>query len=280
MVKISLIVLSMFLVLNARQVSTQTLDIVPVKRVMSLDLREKPLQLVAEEIYKQTGCKVVFDEKWNDLPLSGQYAGVTVEDFFWRSLRKDNVSLFYDDKSNVANLHFFGDKNIRRIDIDTLASRNAANGEVSEEIKELHSIQRTELERLRNDPEAIDSLSGMKLVDIRELHSTQRAELERSLNDPEAIDSLSDMKLVDIQELHSTQRAELERSRNDPEAIDSLSGMKLVDIQELHSIQRVESERSRNDPETIDPLSGMTNGEIKRLHDVQRTELEQLKKKY
>jgi len=261
-VKISLIVLSIFLVLNARQVSTQTLNIVPVKKVMSLDLREKPLQEVAEEIYKQTGCKVVFDEKWREVPLSGQYADVTMEEFFLRAFHKQNISMSYDDKENVVYLHFFGNNTFGKINTDTLASGNDSSVEASQDTKALHEEQRQELLVYLNDPESVDPESGMKLVDIRELHITQQAELERMRDDPETIDPMSGMKLGDIQELHNTQQAELERLRNDPETIDPMSGMKLGDIQELHNTQQVELERLRNDPETIDPMSGMKLGDI------------------
>lgn len=263
--KITIVVSCMLLVLYAGQAFSQKLGTLPEKSVVSLELRDKPLKFVAEEIFKQTGYKVVFDKKWNDLPLSGQYTGVTLEEFFLRALRKQNVSLSYDDKSNIVNLRFFGDRGVGKINANTLASENVPNIKVNKDIKAPHG----KLAAYLNDPKSVDPSSGMKLVDMRELHANQQAELARLRNDPETIDPMSGMKLGDIQELHNTQQVALASFRNDPEAIDPMSGMKLGDIQELHNTQQVELERLRNDPEAIDPGSGLTNAEIKKRHNQQ-----------
>lgn len=240
------LVFCMFLGLCSTQALSQKLDTVPLKRVISLELKEKPLKLVVEEIFKQTGYRVVFDEKWNDLPLSGSYAGVTLEEFFLRSLRKQNVTLSYDDKGNVAILRFFGDRDIGKIKTGTLTNEIDSKVQVSEEVKALHEQQRQELQAYLKDPEAIDPESGMKLVDIKSLHDAQKVELEQL--------------------------------KSNPETIDPSSGMKLADIQQMQDAQRAEIENIRNNPAIIDPESGMTKLEIKKLHDVQHAELEQLKK--
>jgi hypothetical protein len=225
---------------------SQKQDNIPEKKVISLELREKPLKLVAEEIFKQTGYKVIFDEKWNALPLSGQYTGVTVGEFFRRSLRKQNVTLSYDKKDNVVNLRFFGDRDNGKIKADTLASENETNAQIKK--------------------------------DVKVLHEQQRQDLQKYLKDPESVDPVSSMKLVDIQELHGNQQAELKNLQNDPAAIDPVSGMANAEIKKLHDVQQEESTQLRKDPEAVDPESGMTNIEIKKLHDVQHAELEQLKK--
>lgn len=244
--KVTIVVSCMLLVLYTGQAFSQKLDTLPEKSVISLELRDKSLKFVAEEIFKQTGYKVVFDKKWNDLPLSGQYTGVTLEEFFRRALRKQNVSLSYDDKSNVVVLHFFGDRNIGiKKNIDQ-ASDNASIVQAIEEIKALHEEQRQELSTYLKDPESVDPVSGMKLVDIKDLHGTQQKELENL--------------------------------KNDPETIDPLSGMTNAEIKKLNNSQSAESKRSAQDPNLVDPESGMTRAEITRLHDEQHVELEQLKK--
>lgn len=240
------LVLCMFLGLCSSQAWSQKLDTVPVKKVISLELHEKPLKLVVEEIFKQTGYRVVFDEKWNDLPLSGHYAGVTVEEFFLRALRKQNVTLSYDDKGSVVILRFFGDRDIKQIKAGALINENNSREQVSEEVKALHEEQHHELQAYLKDPEAVDPVSGMKLVDIRSLHEAQKVELEQL--------------------------------KSNPETIDPSSGMKLADIQQSQDAQRAEIENIRNNPAMIDPESGMSKSEIKKLHDVQHAELEQLKK--
>ncbi|MFH2122629.1 MAG: hypothetical protein ABIJ50_04010 [Pseudomonadota bacterium] len=266
------VVVCIFLTLNINQAFSQKLNIIQGESLLSLDLRDSPLGSVAEEIYKQTGCKIIFDEKWNNLLLSGQYSGVTLEEFFGRSLRKHNVSLSYDDRSNIANLRFFGDRDIGRMNADILARRNAANGGANEEIKMIREERRQAIFAYFNDPESIDPESGMKFGDIKEMRSAQRAELERWQNDPESVDLVSGMKLGDIKEMRSAQRAELERWHNDLESIDPVSGIKLVDIKKMRSGQRAGQERWHNDPESIDPVSGMKLGDIKKMRSSRRAD--------
>jgi YHS domain-containing protein len=243
--KLSFVVSCAILVLCATPAVSQKMDNMPERKVISLELKEKPLKLVAEEIFKQTGYKVVFDEKWNELSMSGQYVGVTLEEFFRRSLRKQNVTLSYDEKNNVAKLRFFGDRDIGKIKASTLASENDASSQVKKDIKVLHEQQRQDLQKYLKDSDSVDPVSGMKLADI--------------------------------QKMHGTQQAELEYLRNNPETIDPVSGMANAEIKKLHDVQQGESTQFRENPAAIDPESGMTNAEIKKLHDVQHAELKQLK---
>jgi hypothetical protein len=273
------VVLGLFLSLHAGQAFSQKVDNVPMRRVISFELKEKPLELIAEDIFAQTGCRIVFDEKWKDLPLSGQYTDVTLEEFFLRALRKQNVSLSYDDKKNEVKLHFFGDRKNGSINTGALTSSNTSGVQVSEEIKALHNAQRVEMDRLRNDPNAIDLASGMTNAEIKKLHEGQQAEMDRLRNDPKAIDIASSMTNAEIRKLHEGQQAEMDRLRNDPNAIDLASGMTNAEIKKLHEKQRAELDRLRNDPNAIDLVSGMTNAEIKKLHERQRAELGQLSKK-
>ncbi|MBU4326999.1 MAG: hypothetical protein KKB91_04540 [Proteobacteria bacterium] len=248
MFRILSITFVMLLVLNIGQAFSQKVDIVSEKNVVSLDLRDKPLKLVAEEILKQTGTMVMFDKKWNELPVNGQYIGIPLEEFFWRALRKYNISLSFDEKRNLVNLRFFGDSNIVKINNDTLINENVSNKQLRE--------------------------------DIKMLHKQQHQELQTNLNDPEFVDPLSGMKLVDIQEMHVAQQAELEELRNDPQTIEPESGMTNAEIKSLHGAQQAELEQLRNDPKVIEPESGMTKAEIRDLHKVQHAELELLKKEF
>lgn len=242
MLKVSFIVLVMLLVLNIGQAFSQKVDIVSVKDVVSLDLRDKPLKLVAEEILKQTGTVVVFDERWNELPVNGQYTEISLKEFFWRALRKYNISLSFDEKRNVVNLRFFGDSKITKINDHTLKNENVSNNQLREDIKMLHEQQRQELQTYLKDPESVDPLSGMKLVDIQEMHGTQQAELEKLRNDPKTIDPVSGMTNAEIKNLDVTQQAELEQFHNDPNAIEPESGMTKAEIKELHNVQHAELE--------------------------------------
>lgn len=186
------IVLCLFLVLCSSQVLSQNQDAVPVKKVISLELKEKPLKLVAEEILKQTGCRIVFDEKWNNLLLSGQYTNVSLEEFFRRSFRKKNFSLLYEDKENIATLRFFDDKNIGG-GAKTLVNSNAS---MSSEASD-----------------SVDPYTGMNEVEIKELHKNQLAAMAQSRNDPDTIDTYTGMTNGEMKKLHDMQSKNMEQER-------------------------------------------------------------------
>ena len=247
------IILCLFLVLCSSQALSQKLDAVPVNRVMSLELKEKPLKLVAEEIHKQTGYRVVFDEKWNELLLSGQYVGVTPEEFFLRALRKQNVSLSYDDKGNMIILRFFGDRDIGKIKAGALASGNAASTQATKDVKTLHEQQRQELQKDYNDPGSVEPVSGMTNAEIKSLYEEQHAELEQLKKDPGVIEPVSGMTSAEIKSLHEVQHAELQKDYNDPGSVEPVSGMTNAEIKSLYDVQHAEREQLKKHPVTLKP---------------------------
>ncbi len=231
---------------------------------VSLKLQNIPFSQVASEINSQTGYTVIFDEKWNSLPISGVYNDVSLEEFFRRVFRKQNTSLLIDSQDKLLIVRFFGDKSFEDLLSGALvAGKGPGNqNQIPDEIRELHAQQRQELQDYLNDPESVDPLSGMKLVDIRSLHEKQHEELEQSMNNPETIDPVSGATLGEIEQLHSSQSSDIEQFKNNPENVEPDSGMTRGQIQELHATQREELKRMLSDPNTVDPTSGMKLSEI------------------
>lgn len=225
----------------------------------TLKLENRPLQDVAAEISRQTGYQVVFDEKWNSLQVTGNYADVSLDEFFRRAFRKQNTSLLVNDREKIVALRFFGDKSFA----DLLAgAATGKGGAVPEDIAELHREQRAELQEYLRDPESVDPLTGMKLTDIRALHEEQQAELAASRQDPETVEPTSGAKQGDLEQLHAAQQAENDQLRNNSGAIEPESGATIGAIAQMHQSQRSEVERMLKDPNTIDPISGMRLGDI------------------
>lgn len=232
---------------------------------LTMKLENKPLQEIAGEVYKQTGYRVVFDEKWNSLTVTGRYADVSLDEFFRRAFRKQNTSLLVNDKEKVVAVRFFGDKSFA----DLLANVAPEKGsEIPEDIALLHMEQRAELQEYLRNPDSVDPLSGVKLVDIRSLHDEQHAELEQMKQNPATIEPTSGSALGDLQSLHAAQQQENDQLRANPETIEPESGMSIGAIAELHRAQRAELERMLQDPNTIDPTSGMKLSEIWELAKV------------
>lgn len=226
---------------------------------LTMQMDNKPLPEIADEVFKQTGYRVVFDEKWNTLTVTGSYADVSIDEFFRRAFRKQNTSLLVNDKDKVVAVRFFGDKSFA----DLLASVSPGKeSEIQEDVARLHQEQRAELQEYLRDPESVDPLSGVKLVDIRAMHEEQHAELEQMKQNPETIDPTSGAALGELQQLHAAQQQENDQLRNNPESVDAESGMTIGSIAELHRQQREELERMLRDPNTIDPTSGMKLSEI------------------
>lgn len=227
---------------------------------LTMQMDKKPLPEIAEEVFKQTGYRVVFDEKWNTLTVTGSYADVSIDEFFRRAFRKQNTSLLVNDKEKVVAVRFFGDKSFA--DLLASVSPEKEGGEIAEDIARLHQEQRAELQEYLRDSESVDPLSGMKLVDIRAMHEEQHAELEQMKQNPETIDPTSGSALGELQQLHAAQQQENEQLRSNPETVEPESGMTIGSIAELHRQQREELERMLRDPNTIDPTSGMKLSDI------------------
>ena len=238
----------------------------PVKEpLLRIEANNKPFTEVADEIFKQSGYKIIFDEKWNTLPVSGKYSDVTIEEFFRRVFRKQNTSLLFDNQGKFVVVRFFGDKSFKELMSTSLADTSGNREQVPEEIAELHRQQHQELEDYLNDPESVDPMSGMKLVVIREMHDEQHAELEQMKNNPDTIEPTSGATVGELQQLQAAQQKENDQLRNNPETVEPESGMNVGAIAEMHRAQRAELERMLKDPDTVDPTSGMKLSEIWKL---------------
>jgi hypothetical protein len=227
---------------------------------LTMNLDNKPLREIAEEVYRQTGYKVVFDEKWNSLTVTGNYADISLDEFFRRAFRKQNTSLLVNDKEKFVALRFFGDKSFADLLVNVTSGQEASD--IPEDIAALHREQHAELQEYLRDTESVDPMSGMKLVDIKAMHDEQHAALEQMKQNPETIEPSSGAALGELQQLHAAQQQENDQLRTNPETIEPESSMSIGTIAEMHSQQRAELERMLRDPNTVDPVSGMKLSEI------------------
>jgi len=229
--------------------------------VFSLEANNESFASVADEIFKQTGYRVVFDEKWNTLPVTGKYTDVTIEEFCRRVFRKMNTSLLVNDKSKIYVVRFFGDKSFA----DLLAAKGGGKMEGEEgsgELADLQARQRQALQDYLADPEAVDPISGMKLVEIRAMHENERSELEMMRQEPDTVEPTSGETIGNLEQAHVNQHEEIENLRNNPNALDQESGMSIGEISDMHSNQKAVLNETLKNPDTVDPISGEPLSEI------------------
>ena len=260
MVSKLLLLLAALLVLIASPVLAKDFKESPDATRLTMKMDNKLLPEIAEEVYRQTGYKVVFDEKWNTLTVTGNYTDVSLDEFFRRAFRKQNTSLLLNDKEKFVALRFFGDKSFA--DLLATVTPSKESSELGDEIAQLHREQRAELQEYLRDPESVDPFSGMKLVDIKALHDEQNAELDKMKQEPQTMDPTSGASLGELQQLHAAQQQEADQFRTNTEAIEPESGMRIGAIAEMHNQQKAELESMLRDPNTIDPISGMKLSDI------------------
>jgi len=241
------------------------------ERLISIELVHQPLRIVIDEISKQSGYAVRIDEKIASIPVSGKFKDVTIDSFFQRALRGQNVSVLFDDKNGFISVRSFGRK-------DSEVNYIVSNGDGNEsflpvdqqKIKQLHALQEHQIKEYENNPESVEPFTGIKLADIKSLHARQERQIEEYENNPKSVEPLTRMKLADIKLLHDRQEREINEYENDPKAVEPLTGMKLKDIQSLHARQERQIEEYENDPDAVEPLTGIRLSEIRALHKRQQ----------
>ena len=244
--------------------------------VYDLEFSGESLQEAATRVSSQTGYQIVIKKEWADIPVNGQFDGVTVEKFFQRVLRGQNLSIISSVEKKVFVVRLFGDKKLDNllsisgkptgssssgpevVDVDIM------DGQKISEIKELYAQYEEEERRFRNDPNRVDPMDGQSISEIQELQAEYEADYEKWKKDPNRVDPIDGQKISEIRKLQAEYEAEVERWKNDPEAVDPMDGQKLSEIRRIYAEYEAEYERWKNDPNRVDPMDGQPISEIQR----------------
>lgn len=232
----------------------------PVFTIKAVDV---PFSDVVDEIQKQTGYMVIFDDKWNNFLISGEYSDVTIEEFSRRVFRNQNTSLLVNDRDKIYVLRFFGDKSFADLLAETPIQEEIGGVEVTKEYKEQFEAAKAEMARILNDPDSVDPVSGLSLEKIREIHIRAQEEKKLDQNDPESIDPATGLSRAEIEAKNAAAKAEMKKKLENPEAIDPVSGLSNSEIQQKNIRAREERESLINNPDAVDPITGLTVKEIR-----------------
>lgn len=270
--KMGILIVSLFVVIAFMQTGSCEAEIYT-QKIEKLSIGDKTvLRDVVDDIFKQTGYKIVVSDELALTPIAGVYEDVSVENFLRRVFKKYNVSVIYDEKAKVAFVRAFGE-NLNKDQkgayvavpkeglledgesdpsaVDPLSGISLA------ELKRTQIEQLEEMERLRNDPETLDPLSGTPLMELQRAQSQQLEEMERQKKDSEAVDPLTDNPLAEQQRSVAEQLEEMEKRNNDPAAVDPLSGDSLSELRAGQARQLEELGKRENDPNAVDPLENI-----------------------
>jgi len=270
--KIGVLVVSLFLLTTFVEPETCAAEIYSQKIIKLNTGSTTVLRDVLDDIFKQTGYKIIVSDELASVPVVGVYEDVSVENFLRRALRKYNVSVIYDEKEQIAVVRAFGEnlnENQKGAYVAVPKDGLVKEGEVDPlsgvavaELKRLQLEQLEEMERLRNDPETLDPLSDIPMVELQRMQTQQLEEMGRQKNDPEAVDPQTGISLVEQQRLLAEQLEMMEKQNNDPAAVDPLSGMPLSELRSNRDRQLEELKKRENDPNAVDPLENIPQSDL------------------
>jgi type II secretory pathway component GspD/PulD (secretin) len=275
--KIGVLVVALFLLTAVVEPETCAAEIYSQKIVKLNTGNTTVLRDVLDDIFKQTGYKIIVSEELASVPVVGVYEDVSVENFLRRALRKYNVSVIYDEKEQIAVVRAFGENlnenqkgayvavpkdGLLKEGEEDSSEIDPLSGVAVAELKRLQIEQLEEMERLRNDPETLDPLSDMPMVELQRLQAQQLEEMGRQKNDPEAVDPQSGIPLAEQQQSLERQLEEMEKRNNDPAAVDPLSGESLSELRANRDRQLEELRKRENDPNAVDPLENIPQSDL------------------
>ncbi len=77
---------------------------------LTLKYKGASMREVAGDISRQLNCKVIMDEDLANTTVSGQFQDVSLDDFFARTFKGNNIIVMYDDKAQSVTVSSFGKK--------------------------------------------------------------------------------------------------------------------------------------------------------------------------
>jgi hypothetical protein len=172
--------------------------------VLYLDLDQRTLKEVVEDIRQQTGYRVSFNKRWDDLPISGTYQAVTLESFFHSALRHWNKAITVNEQERTAVLVLLQKKESPVNQPETMV---AADGDVPYRQEDLDAPHRDGYLKI---------YQHLATSAVQKMHLAQQQQLEKIRNDPNATDPRGTLSNREIQKLHDLQASERERLRQYP----------------------------------------------------------------
>lgn len=228
---------------------------------ITFSVKNKKLEEVIKDISRQTGYNVKIREKWQTLPVSGVFSNITIEDFFRRIFREENISIISDDKNKIIIVRAFGDK-IRGNKSDVTFNNVKKNNTISKlsfrGLSEQEEKNQADFENILKNPETIDPVTGLTLSALQEKERKNKADFENKIMDLQAVDPLTGLTLYALQDKEKKNRINLDTKTKNQSTLDPLTGLPLSALQDQEVKNNLDFEKMVNNPETVDPVTGLT----------------------
>lgn len=173
---------------------------------VTMTLENISISKAAALIGEHTGYRIILQGLASDLPVSGRFTEIDLSTVFTSLLREYNLAILVDHNERQVSVQSLGKKLPSRgqdhqpIFSDSKESQDDPNQDAMEE-----NVANSEL----NPENDRDPLTGQTLAEIASLHRIQKEEIERTQQDPEAVDPFTGMKNAEIWALHEKQRKEI-----------------------------------------------------------------------
>lgn len=167
--------------------------------VISMDMKDKPLRSVLQDISKKTGFHIVVSDDLLDIPITGNFKDTTLAALLGRMLKGKNVFILEDDQLKLITVRTsLSEKgSVTTVFLEDNASASAENYSLSE----LQDVRISLDKKFNEQGWKIESSPG---ISYQELVEIQRR-IDQKLNTTNGKDEVEASPGVTYQELIDTQ---------------------------------------------------------------------------
>lgn len=230
--------------------------------IISLDLDNQELKDVLMTISTQTGFTVNVDSDWISNKVTGNYSKISVENFFHRILRGNNISVLVNEDEKSITVRSFGKKvsSLYSVFIQPGGGVEPLSGVAMDEIEMIRIREQKELDGQHAN---IEPLTGISMSDIKSIQANEEKSYQEYLNDPESVEKLTGMKLSEIRDVRGQEQEE--EVYGQETNIEPLTGVSLSEIASIQANEEKSYQEYVEDPNSTEPLTGMTLREIEEV---------------
>ena len=169
---------------------------------VTMTIENISISRAAAQIGKQTGYRIKLEGLAPDLPVAGRFIEIDLTTVLTRLLREYNLGIVFDHTARQVTVKSLGKKPKPKFQNTHITKYNHTDlpQELNQELREEDTLNYSYSADDDRDP-----FTGQTNEEIANLHREQSAEIDRELENPNTIDTLTGMTYAEIKELHDSQ---------------------------------------------------------------------------